>query len=52
MVGEDIDHDDPVAEEYSNCHAKILKFYPPFVEVEFLNTDIHRVLIKNIKKCN
>lgn len=56
MVGDmvfikgDIDHDDPVANEYINKHATIKSYYPPWVEVEFLNGDVHRVMEKNVRK--
>lgn len=50
LINEDIDHDDPVALEYENKHAYIKAFIPPYAEVEFLNGDIHRVMIKNIRK--
>ena len=46
----DIDHDDPVANEYINKHAIIKSYYPPWIEVEFLNGDIHRVMEKNVRK--
>lgn len=50
LINEDVDHDDPVAQEYANKHAYIKSFFPPYVEVEFLNGDIHKVMIKNIRK--
>ena len=50
MVTEDHDGDDPVAQEYPNRHATIKGFFPPYVEVEFLNGDIHRVLEKHIRR--
>ena len=41
---------DPVAEEYLNDHGTILEIHPPYVKLQFLNGEIHNVLLKNIKE--
>ena len=41
---------DPVAEEYLNDHATILELRPPYAKIQFLNNDIHTVLITNLRK--
>ena len=50
MIHGDLDHDDPVAAEFINKHATIKAFYPPYIEVEFLNGAVHKVMIKNVRK--
>ena len=50
IVCKDTDNDDPVAFEYMNKHATIKAVYPPYLEVEFLNGDVHRVMEKNVRK--
>lgn len=52
IVSQDLDHDDPIAAEYLNKHATILAIHLPYVEVQFLNGDIHSVLFKNIKSAS
>ena len=42
--------DDPVAEVYLNDHATIIDMRPPHIKLQFLNGDIHTVLIDNIRK--
>jgi len=42
--------DDPVAEVYLNDHATIIEMRPPYAKIQFLNNDIHTVLITNLRK--